>query len=140
MSFKSFKEKVLDISIKAKNGIVNGTNKAVSFSSKGTVIKDRQILGKIIEKSKNTKFIDKKTQEEKITKKRVIIVFMNEKSEFFKRTLSSYPILAVRTFYQSVIMRLAISDIKDIDLKQYGIERFPSLVVFENTKPIKVIY
>jgi hypothetical protein len=27
-----------------------------------------------------------------------------------------------------------------VDLKQYGVNKTPSLVVFENTKPIKVIY
>jgi hypothetical protein len=27
-----------------------------------------------------------------------------------------------------------------VDLKQYGINKTPSLVVFENIKPIKIIY
>jgi hypothetical protein len=37
-------------------------------------------------------------------------------------------------------LKLAISNIKDVDLKQYGLNKIPGLVVFENTKPIKVVY
>jgi hypothetical protein len=48
--------------------------------------------------------------------------------------------LVTKAFYQNVTLKLAISNIKDVDLKQYGVNKTPSLVVFENTKPIKVIY
>jgi hypothetical protein len=66
MSFKSFKDKIVNASIKAKNGIVNTTNKVVSFGAKklsgsGITIKDKKILEEIIKKSKNTNFTDKKT-------------------------------------------------------------------------------
>jgi hypothetical protein len=48
--------------------------------------------------------------------------------------------LATKAFYQNVTLKLAVSNIKDVDLKQYGINKTPSLVVFENIKPIKIIY
>jgi hypothetical protein len=54
--------------------------------------------------------------------------------------LINYPVLATKAFYQNVSLKLAISNIKDVDLKIYGINKIPSLIVFENAKPIKVIY
>jgi hypothetical protein len=66
MDFKSIKDKIVSVSSKAKNGIVNTTNKAISFgatklSGSGITIKDKKILEETIKKSKNTNFVDKKT-------------------------------------------------------------------------------
>ncbi|MDR1988526.1 MAG: hypothetical protein LBQ24_07605 [Candidatus Peribacteria bacterium] len=44
-----------------------------------------------------------------------------------------------KAFSQNVVLKLAVSNIKDVDFKSYGITKFPSLVVFENTKVLKVI-
>jgi hypothetical protein len=53
--------------------------------------------------------------------------------------LINYPILATKAFYQNIVLKLAISNIKDVDLKIYNINKIPSLVIFENNKVIKVI-
>jgi hypothetical protein len=78
MDFKSIKNKIASVGKKAKNGIINGANKAVEFSAKKLetfAIKDKKTLEKAIAKAKNTEFTDKKTGEKKTYKKRVIVIF-----------------------------------------------------------------
>jgi hypothetical protein len=44
-----------------------------------------------------------------------------------------------KAFSQNVVLKLAVSNIKDVDFTKYGITKFPSLVVFENNKVLKVV-
>lgn len=144
MDFATIKEKIVNGSKKAKDWIIRGKNKVLSFwaktlSSSNATIKDKKVLEEAVLKSKNTSFVDKKTNEKKTFKKRVIIIFWNEKSDFFKEALLNYPILVAKAFSQNVVLKLAVSNIKDVDFTKYGITKFPSLVVFENNKVLKVV-
>jgi len=50
-----------------------------------------------------------------------------------------FPSLLAKAFSQNISLKLAKSDIKDVDLAKYKVKEIPSLVVFENKKVFKVI-
>lgn len=133
MNFKEMKEKALELK-----------NKAIEYSSQklassNFTISTNEDLENFINKSENTKFTNKETWEEKTYTKRVIIIFIDEKSDFFKQTIITFPVLLTKSFSQNVQIKLAKSTIKDLNLKKYSVEEIPSLVVFENKKVHKVI-
>ena len=145
MDLKSIKNKIVSAGTKTKNTIVQTTDKAISFSAKKlsnswATIKDREVLLDTIKKSKNTTFIDKETGKRKTNKNKVIVIFWNERSAFFKSALLEYPILKTKAFSQNILLKLAKSKISGIDLKEFWIEKTPCLVLFENTKPTKIVY
>ncbi|MDD3793254.1 MAG: hypothetical protein PHI37_00375 [Candidatus Gracilibacteria bacterium] len=129
---------------KIKSKIIETKNKAVIksadlLSNSLFTIKTNEELKKTIEKSKKTIFTNKETGETKEFNKKVIIIFGDEESDFFKDSLINFPVLATKAFSQNIALKLAKIKIEGLNLEDYNIKDIPSLVVFENEKVIKVI-
>lgn len=140
MDFKILKEKALKLKEKA----INMKDKALDYgawklASSGFTIDSKEELDKFIDKSGETIFKNKTTWVEKIYSHKVIIIFWDEKTDFFKNALYQLPVIITKSFSQNTLLKLAKTDIKDIDLSIYGIKEMPSIVVFENKKIYKVI-
>lgn len=134
MDFKSFKEKL----IQKTNNLVDYSAKKLASSS--LTIQNKEDLDKMIEKSKETTFVNKETKEEKKFSHRSLVIFSDEKSDFFKKALYILPVISIKAFSQNVTVKLAKSVIEWVDLKKYEIDKLPALVVFENEKLLKVIF
>ena len=144
MDFKNIKNKLITAWNSAKNKFLESKEKAVKFSAKKLseswiTIRTKESLEDFIKNSKNTTFLDKETWKNKTYKRKVIIIFANEKSDFFKNALFQYPILITKAFSQDINLKLALSKIEGVDYSSFNIKNMPSLVVFENQKPIKTI-
>ncbi len=140
MNFKELKEKAKKMQEKASEY----TSKAIKYSSEklassSFTINTKEELDNFIKKSENKKFKNKETGEEKIFVKKVIVIFWEEKSDFFKESLYMFPSLVAKAFSQNISLKLAKSEIKDVKLSKYKINEIPSLVVFENKKVFKII-
>lgn len=90
-----------------------------------------------ITKSKTTTGVDSKTKKAKKFKHRVVVIFLDTKSEYFKTLVYKLPILITKAFSQSIILRVADIAMKDLDKKAYKISGTESMVVFEDEKVIK---
>lgn len=133
----------MDLS-KIKSKIIETKNKAVVKSAEllwnsSFTIKTLEELNESIKKSKKTTFTNKETWELKEFNKKVIIVFWDENSDFFKESLLIFPILVTKAFYQNTTLKLAKTSISWINLEDYKIKEIPSLVMFENEDVKKVI-
>lgn len=129
---------------KIKSKIIETKNKAVVKSAEllwnsSFTIKTLEELNESIKKSKKTTFTNKETWELKEFNKKVIIVFWDENSDFFKESLLIFPILVTKAFYQNTTLKLAKTSISWINLEDYKIKEIPSLVMFENEGVKKVI-
>lgn len=129
---------------KIKSKIIETKNKAVVKSAEllwnsSFTIKTLEELNESIKKSKKTTFTNKETWELKEFNKKVIIVFWDENSNFFKESLLIFPILVTKAFYQNTTLKLAKTSISWINLEDYKIKEIPSLVMFENEDVKKVI-
>lgn len=129
---------------KIKSKIIETKNKAVVKSAEllwnsSFTIKTLEELNESIKKSKKTTFTNKETWELKEFNKKVIIVFWDENSDFFKESLLIFPILVTKAFYQNTTLKLAKTSISWINLEDYKIKEIPSLVMFENEDVKKVI-
>ena len=127
-----------------KNKALELKNKAIDYSTKkiassNFTISTLEDLEKHIEKSENKKYKNPETWEEKKFIKKVITIFIDEQSEFFKQTILILPVLLTKSFSQNIQIKLVKSNIKNLDLKLYSIKEIPSLVIFENKKVQKVI-
>lgn len=127
-----------------KNKAIWLKNKAIDASSKKLAesrftINNLDTLNTFIQRSKNTSFTDVETGKIKHFAKKTFVLFWDEKTEFFKQALYILPILATKWYSQNIPVKLAKSNIQKLDLKQYNIDKLPSLVVFENLKVNKVI-
>jgi hypothetical protein len=87
----------------------------------------------------NKQFKNKETGIEKTFVKQSVIIFGDEKSDFFKEALYILPVLATKGFSSNISVKIALSDIKDYDYKKNGIDEFPTLALYENKKLKKVI-
>lgn len=128
----------------AKNKTKELSDKAVAFSSEklaesGLTLKKSEDIQKIIDNSKNKKFTNKETGIAKTFTKNAIIVYADEKSEFFKEILYILPVLATKGFSKNIPVKIASSNIKDFDYKAHNLSNFPSLVLYENTEIKKSI-
>lgn len=127
-----------------KNKIVKTKNKAIDFSAEKLwnsmfTIKNIEELNEVISKSKRTKFTNKETWETKEYIKNSFVLFWDEGSNFFKEALVIFPVLATKAFSQNITLRLAKTNIKDLNFEFYQIKEIPSLVIFEDEKVKKVI-
>lgn len=125
----------------AKNKTKELSDKAVTFSSEklaasGLTLKKAEEIQKIIDSSVNKKFTNKETGVSKTFVKKSIIIFTDEKSDFFKEVLYILPVLATKGFSQNIPVKIAVSNVKEFDYKSNNISEFPSLVLYEN-KEIK---
>ncbi len=134
MDFKKLVEK-------AKNKTKEISNKAVIFGSEklaesGLTLKKTEDIQKFIDNSINKEFTNKETGISKTFKRKAIIIFADEKSDFFKEVLYILPVLATKSFSQNIPFKIASSNIKDFDYKGHDLKEFPSLIMYEN-KEIK---
>lgn len=140
MDFKELKAKAKQMQEKASeyaDKAIKASSEKLASSSLTISTKDE--LDKFIKKSENSKFTNKETWEEKTFTKRVIIIFWEEKSDFFKEALYILPVLISKAFTQNISLKLAKSDSKNIKISDYKIKEIPSLVVFENKKVYKIV-
>jgi len=133
MDFTDIKKKAFEM----KNKALEYSSDRLSNSS--LTIDSKKELDEFIAKSENTKFTSSETGKEKIFVKRVIILFWDEKTDFFKKALYKAPVLIAKSFSQNIPFKLAKSTIKDSALSDYKVSELPSLVVFENKEMYKVI-
>lgn len=132
-----FKKLIADAKSKTKEI----SDKAVKFSSEklaesSLTLKKAEEIQKVIDGSVNKKFKNKENWEEKTFVKNSIIIYADEKSEFFKEILYILPVLAAKSFSQNISFKIASSNIKEFDYKAHDLNEFPSLVLYEN-KEIK---
>jgi hypothetical protein len=128
----------------AKNKTKELSDKAVTFSSNklassGLTLKKAEDIQKIIDSSVNKEFTSKETGISKTFIKKSIIIFADEKSDFFKEVLYILPVLATKSFSQNIPFKIASSNIKDFDYKGHELKEFPSLVLYENKKIKKTL-
>ena len=131
MDFKALKQKV----IKFKDDTVSSAAKKLAES--GLVIKTKEDLDKLIEKSKNTSFTNKETWKTKKYKKHSIIIFVKKDSEFYKRALVQFPVLSTKAFASNIPLKMC--DLALDDLKDYKITETPVLALFTNEKLVKLV-
>jgi len=139
MDFAELKKKALEI----KDQAVEKSKGAVDYGAKklgesSLTLKTKKELDSFIGSSKNTK-TKMENGTDKVNKKRVVAIFTDTKSDFFERMLYLLPVLVTKAFSQNVSLKLVDISIKNLDIKSYKIEKWPALVVFEDTKQIKVL-
>lgn len=127
-----------------KNKLIETKNKAINYSAEKLstsmfTIQTKNELNKTISKSKTTSFTNNETWITKEFLKRVYILFWDDKSDFFKEALIMFPVLATKAFSQNITMKLANSNMPDLNLEEYNIKRIPSLLIFEDEKVINTI-
>lgn len=120
------------------------SDKAVKYSSEKLAaswltLRKSEDIKKIIDASANKKFKNKETWIEKTFVKQSVIIFGDEKSDFFKEALYILPILATKGFSSNIPVKIAVSWVKEFDYKKNGIEEFPTLAMYENKKLKKVV-
>ena len=130
--------------LKLKNKAVAAWKDAVDYSASkladsSFTLKTVSDVEKFIEKSQNTKAVDSKTWKEKTFTHRVIIIFADTESDFFKELLYKLPVLSTKAFSQNIGLKIADLTMKDLDTKKYKIWKQESLVVFEDKKVIKTL-
>jgi len=129
----SFKDKMLKFKNKAieiKNDLVDKSADYLANSS--LVIKDKKELDKIIDSTIPKEFINKETWEKKHFKRYALIIFVKKDTNFYKESLINIPILLTKSWTQNINMKIT-------DLNFDKIKDFPSLVVFENKKVVKIL-
>jgi len=131
MDFWAFKDKAL----KFKNDMVEKWAKKLVESS--MVINKIEDLESFIEKSKTKSFVSQETGETKKFIKKVIVIFWEKDSDFFKKALIQLPVLVTKAFSQNIPLKMCNIELKDI--KKYWVKSLPSLVVFETEEVINVI-
>ena len=141
MDLKSLKEKALEIKKQASDKI----EKALDYSAKklsesSVTIDKKEDIDKLITKSKTTSFTNEKTWETKEYKHKSIVIFWEEKSDFFKKALINFPILVTKAFSQNITLKLAKEKIEKYDIKDLWVKEFPCMVVFEEEKVLKIIH
>jgi len=139
MDFTELKKNAL----KFKDQAFEKGKEAVSYSAaklgeSGMTLQTVKDLDVFIQKSKNTEFKDVNGVKKTFTK-RVIVVFADTKSEFFKQMLYMFPVLIAKAFSQNISLSLADISMRELDVKKYQVSKKSTLVVFEDTKIIKTL-
>jgi len=89
-----------------------------------------------IAKSAPTIGTDSKTGKEKEFTHRVVILFADYESDFFKTLVYKLPILITKAYSQGVVFRIANIKMKSLDVKKHKISWDICMVVYENKKAI----
>jgi len=140
MDLNELKKKAKELKWK----IVKWTDKIITSSANKIqkswlTIHSNNELKNLIEKSKNTFYTSSQTWEQVEATKKSIVLIWDPKKDFFKEAIYILPIVATKAFTQSITVKLASSDIDDIDYSEYWVNDFPSMIVFEDTKVYKII-
>ncbi|PIE85497.1 hypothetical protein CSA08_01645 [Candidatus Gracilibacteria bacterium] len=134
MDLEKIKEKAKTLKNNAVEKIDNVIgNQAKKLQESSFVIDKTSELEDFIKLSKNTK--NKETGKE--VRKRVIVIFAEKDSDFYKGALFMLPILYTKTWTQNVQLKMSSIPLKK--LKEYKIKETPILAVFENQKLYKKI-
>ncbi len=140
MDFEKLKKQAL----KLKETATEKTKEAIEYSAtklweSSFTLKDINAFTGYISESKNKKWKNDKTGEEKEFVKQVIVIFVDPKSEFQKKMLLLFPVLFTKSYAQNISIKLADAHMKSLDVKKYKVEEVPSLVVFENEAVKQVV-
>ena len=131
MDFAELKKKALQL----KDDMIEKGAKKLAESS--LVLNTEDELNAFIDKS-TTKTVEiKDTGETKEFVKKVIVIFADNESDFFEKSLIQLPVLMTKAFSQNLPIKMC--DLPLEKLEDYGIKTLPSLVVFETQKVIKII-
>jgi hypothetical protein len=133
MDFSKLKEKALELKSKAATWIwkfIDGRVEKLQESE--FVFKKIEDLDAFVLKSKNTIIEDWR-----INVKRVIVVFAELNTDFYKKILFRLPVLYTKSWSSNIELRMSALWVKDIE--KYDIKSFPSLVLFEDTKVVRIV-
>ena len=133
MDFKKLKENVIKIKDKTKESL----NKAVDYwsskiSSTKLVLSTEKDLKLFIDRSKTVTNKDWKK-----FKKKIIVIFIEKTDSYYKKLMYDLLVLYTKAWSQNIFLK--ICDISKKDLKDIEVSSYPSLVVFETKKIIKVL-
>jgi len=134
------KKKVLEL----KDSAIDASKWALDYSAwklanSKLTLSNNQDLKKFIDSSKTTTGVDSKTGKNKNYIHRVIVIFANTQSGFFKKMLYRLPLLSAKAFSQNIALRLADISMKCLDTEKLGLESEETLIVIENKKVIKTL-
>lgn len=132
MDFSSLKQKAIDM---WKKAIDMWTEKLAGSNFTIDTISE---LEEFIKTSKTTTFITQ-TWEEKIYKHKSLAIFVDEKTDFFKKLLYMFPVLLTKSFSQNMKIKLVKTSTEWLVLTNYRISEIPSLVIFEEEKFLRTI-
>ncbi len=140
MDFKKLQENVL----KFKKGATKVWKSVLEYSTtklaeSSFTLKNKKELFDFIEKSKSTSIIDVNTWKKKLFSHRVVVIFLDIKSDFFTQMLYNFPVLQTKAFSQNMRLKLADISMKGGHRKSYNISSDIALVVFENSQYLKTV-
>ena len=135
MDFETFKNKAQSLSSQAGKKIQAWIKKWIEkIEESWIVISDIAVLEKVILSTKNST-----NDYGKIVRKKTIVIFAEKGSPFYKHILSYvWPIMYTKAWTQNIGVKLC--NVEKEKLKKYGLEESPALLVFWDTKVIKVIH
>lgn len=136
MDFTNLKEKMLwlkDKAIKITNETIEKWAEAIQNSS--FTLSDLEWIEKFIWKSKNY-YNDVMKKE---ISKRVIVIFAQKWSDFFKKALYILPVVYTKSWTRNIEIKIADAWVEWLDLSKYNVITLPSLVLFENEKVLKLV-
>jgi len=140
MDFLELREKAK----KLKSSAVKASRWAIEYSASkladsSFTLTSVEQLNDFLKYSLKTQWIDSSTWAKKEFPKRVIIIFTDTKSDFFKSMLYSLPVLSAKVFSQNLKIRLADRSMKKLDRKKYNVSQQDTLLLIENMEIIKSI-
>ena len=134
MDFSKFKKNVWFFADKLKEKTSEVTDSmAKKFSESAFVLKTPEELDDFIKKSKN--FVSKETW--KTFEKRVLVIFWDSKTDFYKEMLKYFPILFTKSWVSNDSIKLVDINIEWFTKEKYSFDFSPSLIVYQNTKFFK---
>ncbi len=140
MDLKTLRDEALKLKEKASTISKDvATYGASKLADSGFTLREVSQLEKFIEKSLPTSGIDSQTGKKKEFPHKVIVIFTDPESDFFKEMLYALPVLSAKAFSQNIALKLADMSMKDINLKAYEVYDRETLVVFENKEVIKTL-
>ncbi len=136
MDFKRFKKNVWFFTDKLKEKTTEVTDwLAKKFSESAFVLKTPEELDTFIKKSKN--FTSKETW--KTFEKRVLVIFWDSKTDFYKDMLKFFPILFTKSWVANDSIKLVDINSEWFTKEKYKFDFVPWLIVYQNEKFFKEI-
>lgn len=136
MNFEEIKWKMLWLKEKALSVANEAIEKwAEVIQNSSFTINDLEWLESFISKSKN--YYNDVTKKE--VSKRVIVIFAEKWSDFFKKALYILPVVYTKSWTRNIEIKIVDTWISWLDLLKYQTSILPSLVMFENEKVLKVV-
>ena len=140
MDFSKFKNKALWLKEKALEAGGNAVDFGASkIADSRFTLKSLNDLEEFIAKSKPSRAKNLDSKEKKVFTRKVIIIFAEPKWDFFKDLIYMLPVLSTKAFSQNISLRIADVWMKGFKKASFKIQTFPSLVVIENTKVMKIV-